>query len=64
MISDSLLKYLCVTVANGRFRRAATVKARAARGTGRRAKASHGKNTGLRLRLKMRAEPRSMGRGV
>ena len=40
-----------LTIARGFFLRADTVKAKAARGIGRRARASHGKATGIVLRL-------------
>ena len=40
-----------LTIARGFFLRADTVKAKAARGRGRRARASHGKATGIVLRL-------------
>ena len=53
-----------ITVARGFFRRAETVKAAAARGRGRRARASHGKATGVILRLWTRADPKRRGRGV
>ena len=63
-ITQSLRYYNVVTVASGSFRRAETVKAAAARGRGRRARASHGKATGMLLKLWTRAEPKRRGRGV
>lgn len=56
------VRVFVVTVARGCFRRADTVKAKAARGRGVRARASQGKPIGIVL--KMRAEPRRRGRGV